>query len=331
MRHPGLFAFAATTLLIAPLVVPRLTAGPKQEAMAFAPGYRSLAVDGTNVEVTLDKVLADSGETVQLHLEADRKVTVGIVMLGSTGTEGERVPNPPLGLLHENITIDVAAGDHVTKDVPIKLAGAVSRTAIASYTIYVMTPKGAKQLARLQRNADGPEWPADGNGPPSPSRSAERLWEAQSAIERDVEPEKMGKWEAAFPLGSAARVDAVTRPRDSRVAMAMPDVVRPNVPFTLEVMVSNPSDDETNMWLTPSTPSIAIDCRGLRGDDLAIEPAMRMVTLAPHETRKLTFEVTAKSIGVLGLVIDMYGQGGAFAAAEVTDEMPEPTYVLGSR
>ena len=330
MRNHGLVAFATTITLLAPIVVSRLTAGPKQEAMAFAPASRSLVVDGVGVEVSLDKVVGDPGETIQLHLEADRKVEVGIVMLGSTGTEGGRVPDPPLGLLHENVRIDVATGERMTKDVPIKLAGAVTRDAFASYTIYVLTPSGAKRLARLQRNATGPE--QGDEGPPTPSQSGWKFEEALTAANRDADSEQPTAVEKQFPIDGVARLDAITRPRDTRLAIAMPDTAPPNVPFEVQVTASNPSNEAVDTFVAMETPTTVVDYRGLEAGNLVIEPQGMPLTLAPHESRRLTFHVTAKTDGAVALVANTYGAlGAAFGATEVTDEQPAPRYVLGGR
>src|SRR5205814_3237944 len=113
-----------------------------------------------------------------------------------------------------------------------------------------------------------------GDGPPCASETESALFRALYAINRDVEPEKPDGEDRAFPLGSAARLDAMTRPRDERISLAMPETAAPNVPFDITIMVANPTKEPVDsMWLAPEVPETNLDYRGLDQHDIVIEPA----------------------------------------------------------
>src|SRR5437868_4637127 len=103
MRYLGIAAFGATVCIVTPLIRP--SAGPVERAKLFAPDSTELTVDGTPVKVALDKPFVDPGDTVKLTLTADKEVQVGIVVIGSSGNEGDRVPEPPRPVAHETVTL----------------------------------------------------------------------------------------------------------------------------------------------------------------------------------------------------------------------------------
>src|SRR5436305_4195803 len=103
MRFPGLVAFGVTTCVLVPLIMP--SAGPTERAKLFAPDTSDVTIDGTPVQISLDNPFTDPGGKVHLTLTADKEVQVGIVVLGSTGSEGARVPDPPRPVAHETVTL----------------------------------------------------------------------------------------------------------------------------------------------------------------------------------------------------------------------------------
>jgi hypothetical protein len=322
MRNPALFAFGVTIACLSPMFAASLDAGPKQEEMLFAADARSFVVNGVTVKVSIDHGIADRGATVTLHLEAERAVAVGLVMLGSTGTEGARVPDPPLGLLHRNVTVDQVAGDHVVKDIPIKLVGAVQEQAFATYSIYAMSPAAARRLDRLQRHATPPVQP--GEGPPEATASSMKLWHALGAIRRDGEvdsgDEKPDDEARQFAKGTTARLEVVTRPRDQALAIAMPDEVRSNVAFDVQVTLTNSSRKAAEVYARLDVAEAPAENHALGGNDVVVAPDGMQVTLAPHERRDVTFHVTASKSGMLGLIAVGDGLAGhAFGATAVTD------------
>src|SRR5262245_8919120 len=106
--------FPRLALLIALLPL-AAEAGPRQHEMLYAPTKHAITVSGAQVTVSLDRQVANPGDTLQLHLETDRKVEVGIVVMGSNGKERGDIPYPPLGILHKTVTVSGPT------DVPIKL------------------------------------------------------------------------------------------------------------------------------------------------------------------------------------------------------------------
>ncbi len=345
MRHAGLIAFGATLAVLVPAARLKLTAGPQQDALLFAPSASSLDIDGAHVEASLDKMIVDPGGAVHLKLVANKPVTVGIVVLGTTGTEGDRVSNPPLGIAHETVKLTATPEGGASKDVVLKLDGALASGAqdlpFGNYTIYVMTPKAADKLDRMRRRAHPPV--AGDNEPPSPGLGASELSTLISSIDAQEAPDN--KTDAKlFAAGTIARLDAYTRPKNQRITIQAPETARRDEVFTVGVTVTNPSkrklaDLEVSLEL-PAGGSIK-QYLGMPQEAVTIAIDKVKIDLAGHETRRVEFHVTAKTAGVVGLFAHAYclGDGctdhqaltaGAFEATEIVNpaaKEPAPTIV----
>src|SRR6185503_15119340 len=85
-----------------------------------------------------------------------RQIEVGLLIYGSAGDEGARVPSPPVGVAYKQVTIDLAGGAG-EKEIAIPLKGAEMARyypqAFNSYEVLVMAPKAAAKLNALHSNA----------------------------------------------------------------------------------------------------------------------------------------------------------------------------------
>ena len=325
MRTPGLVAFAVTTAILAPVVALHLTAGPTQRQMLFAPGAEALDVNGVNIQAALDRRIADPGEIIHLDLTAGARVAVGIVVFGASGTEGERVPSPPLAILHETVTLDAS----ITKHVALKLRGARSSfEPVAEYKIYVMAPKAADKLARMQDRAGPPV--SNGDEIPDMDRDTIKLRQLMSSI---------GGSELSNPTdqklfgGSAvALFEAYTRAINPAVAIDTPESAPVDRPFPVGITLKNPSKHAQTLTVRLSFPRINSDYLGIP-EDAAKAEAGTPVELAAGETKRVELHVTATRAGVIGVqaTVDCADSGhncyklfrsGAFEAVEVVAGAP---------
>jgi len=343
MRNVGLIAFGVTTALLVPAAVSRLVAGREQVAKLFAPGEDTLHLDdGGEVAVSLDRAIADPGETIHVQLAASqakgKHVTLGVVVLGSSGSEGDRVPSPPVGVVHERVTLDVDATGHATRDVAIKLRGAqAGYEPFANYQILVMPPKAADRLERLRSRAGLIVEP--GGGIPSYNTSGEKFFRAYWAIQGGEAPEDDAE---LFAPGKIARLDAHTRPLSKTIAIATPNTAPRGEPFTVMVSVTNPGKHAVE-GVAVSLDSVdgLLDGRrkdryaGLGTGAVTIEGGADKIDLAPHETRRVEFKVAAEALGTVGLyaraTCDCDLPPSTFTGAvDATDIVEAPT-VVGAR
>jgi hypothetical protein len=329
MRNIGLVAFGITAGILVPAIALTLDAGPKQREMLFAPGADSLELDGTKIYATLDHKLVDPGGIANLSLRTEGRVAVGIVVLGTSGSEGDRVPSPPVAVVHQTVTIEA----HTTKTVPLKLGGArEDYSGFASYSIYVMSPQAANRLALLQRRS-GPPIPSSDpdNEIPSESPATQTLF---SAINGIGQPYLEGREAEMFGRGKVALFHAFNRPVNPSVKLDAPDtaVVGATVPVT--VTVTNPSkQDEVSLKVSLLFPRL--DDAYLGVSDKAVTGDSSDLTLAAGETKQIALHVTAAQAGVIGVQVDVQCQGsddcyrvfrsGAFEAIEITSERPTQT------
>jgi len=309
MRNIGLIAFGVTTCVLVPAAVNMLTAGREQVAKLIAPSARTLELaDGAKVDVSLDRALLDPGDTIHVKLAASaataRHITLGVLVLGSTGTEEGRVPSPPVGVAHETVSLDVDATGHATKELPIRLRGARSPyQPFAHYTIYVMPPKAAAKLERLRGNAR--IIPDKDGGIPSYNQSGEKFMSLYWAIQNERATDDDDE---LFAPGKIVRLEAHTRPKGSSITIAAPDTAPLDGRFTVVVTIKNPGKRALKgLTVTLDTLDGMLDEQlkdryvGLADSTVTIEGDDNKLDLAPHETRKLEFHVTAKAMGVVGL------------------------------
>lgn len=305
MRNIGLFAFGVTSLLIVPAALHGLTAGPKQVAELVARGADSLVLGGAKIDVSVDRSIVDPGDKVKITLvasaETPRKVTVEVLVLEQMGTYNGRVPEPPIGVAHETVTLEAKAGGGAAREVAVQLRGNRKRDQMVfgRYQILVTSPKAASKLERLRvrarREATAPGWDPMESASPNHDKYLTTYYALTNDSDSDGE---------AGARGTVALLEVNTRPKDSPIAIHAPEKVAVAEPFTVRVSVTNPTKRAVkDLAIELVQPS------GLSGEYLgiaheggvAIEPAKLTVELAPHQTKQVEFRVTARRTGVLGL------------------------------
>jgi hypothetical protein len=316
MRHIGLLAFGTTVGILVPAATLHLTAGPEQRAKLIAAGDESLDLNGTHVAVSMDRRVVDTGESVKLKLVADKKVTVGVVVFGSSGTEGWRVPSPPVAVAHREITLQPDWTGHASKELGIKLTGANVRSGynpFGTYTFYVMSPKAADRLADVHSRAGQPiptgEIPDVGPG-------EELLWHVQgladSAADKspdrnmgdtaaDDEEKAKTRDERLFTRGTVARIEAYTRPNDKSVALALPETTTVGKPFDVAIAITNPTKSAQHLKLTLAFPPIGSNSLEIKAEAIKSDTKELAFDIAKGETKRFTMPVTALAEGVLGV------------------------------
>jgi hypothetical protein len=317
MRNIGLFAFGVTSLLIVPAALHRLTAGPKQVARLVAPGAGSLELGGAKIDVSVDRSVVDPGDKVKITLvaSADRahKVTVGVLVLESMGTYHGRVPEPPIGIEHETLTLEATAGGGAARELAVRLPGDRKRgqMAFGRYQILVTSPEAADRLDRLRvrarREGAVPGWDPMESASPNHDKYMEAFYALKHGDEggdaRKRNDSDGDAADAAAP-GKLALLEVNTRPKDSSIAIHAPDQVAVAEPFTVVVTVTNPTrrrvKDLSVKLVEP--PDLSGDYLGIaNATDVAIEAPSEPLELGPHETKAASFRVTARRTGVLGL------------------------------
>jgi len=303
MRKVGLVAFTVTSLVLVPAAIHKLTAGSKQLARLVAPDARSLEIDGAKIDVAVDRAILDAGDQVKVKLHATsgkaHKVTVDVLVLESTGSDGGRVESPPNRIARERVTLDVKA-DGATKELAFRLPGTRGRgmegiDTLGHYTILVMAPKAADQLERLRRRADKVDGMTDETGAYSAFMTA---YYESPEDDADGVTEEVGK------LGATARLTVQTRAKSSPVALRVPETVRPNEAFSVIVRVSNPFKHAVaGVGVRLEIPTMLHgDYLGLPAEQVDITGGEEIsVDLKARETKQVEFRVTAKTVGVLGL------------------------------
>jgi hypothetical protein len=345
MRNVGLIAFGVTVCVLVPAAVNRLTAGREQVTKLLAPGARTLALeDGAKIDISMDRALVDPGDTIHVKLAASaptaRHVTVGVLVLGATGTEGTRVPSPPVGVAHETVRLDIDATGHATKEIPIRLRGARAQfEPLAHYTILVMPPKAADKLERLRSHAR--VIPEPSGGIPSYNRSGEQFQTMYWAVTSEQAPDGD---EALFAPGQIARLDAHTRPRGSSITITAPDTAPRDGKFTVVVTVKNPGKRplaglEVSLDTLDGILERQLEDRylGLGSSAVTIEAGNTTLDLAGHETKRVEFQVSASTAGVVGLYArascrdDCRGADALTTGAIEAIEIVETPTVVGAR
>ncbi len=197
MKNHGLFAFALTTAVLVPAAAHYLTAGHDQIVRFAAGNGGELKLDGATVQTKLEHPLVDPNEPLKIKLSASgakgKRLEVGLLVYGSSGDEGSRVPGPPVGVAYKTVSIPLDADGTGTTEIAVPLKGAVTSPydvqAFTSYEVLVMAPKAAEKLERLRRNSGfiGDEE----MGIPSYNKSGEKFmglrspsWCSKAAISR---------------------------------------------------------------------------------------------------------------------------------------------------
>jgi hypothetical protein len=305
MRNIGLIAFGVTTCVLVPAAISRLSAGPQQVGKLVAPGAESIELDGATIDVTIDRAVVDPGGDIHVKLVGKsakaKRVALGVLVYGSSGSEGSRVPDPPVDVAHEEVTLALDGKTDTTKDVKVRLAGAVGGTQpFAHYTILVMPRKAADRLAALRDRFR--VIPGTKNDPiPSYNNSGSKFTSLYWQIKSGEAPEEAP---ALFEPGGIARLEAHTRIKGSAVSITTPPTTRVGEAYTVAVTIKNPTKrKKLELDVTLATPAGLVEqgYTGLRDEAVVIEPASIRIELGRHETKRVEFKVTPKVTGTLGL------------------------------
>ncbi len=108
-------------------------------------------VDGAHVTATLEHPFGDPDELIHLTLTSDKRVELGVVVMGSSGTEGARVPDPPRPVAHRSVELvpDRTTGK-ATAIVAIRLHNARGASGTRTgRTPSCMSPKAGDRLQAL--------------------------------------------------------------------------------------------------------------------------------------------------------------------------------------
>lgn len=323
MKRIGLVSFAVTTGVLVPTALHTLTAGPDQVAKLVAPGSSSITVDGTKIAISVDKAIADAGDSVALTLTSTgtTATTVTVLMLESTGTSGGRVETPPNRVARHTITIPPNA----TKTLAMTMRGRRGLDlggpeVYGTYTILVMPPQAARTLDKLRVAASGIDPMRDSD----PEHKHDAFREAYAA-----------------KADSVARLQVHTRPHDSPVSIKTPAKHAVNDPFVVSVTVNNTTKKpwtSASVRLSTAPFELREGYRGLAEDDATIDEPSVAIDVPAHHSKTVTFRVTATELGTVGLEAEMTcneceGVANNDWALDATDivKAPETTTVVGQR
>ncbi len=300
MRNHGLFAFAVTTAVLVPAAAHYLSAGHEEVLKFVAASAGSFELGGAKVEARLAHPLVDPGEALRIKLVATgakgKRLEVGLLVYGSSGTEGSRVPSPPVGVAHKTVPITIDADGNGTAEIAIPLVGAsfnrYDGTAFSSYEVLVLAPKAADKLDRLRRNSaliGGEE------GIPSYNASAEKFMGIYAGYH-----EKEGEDLKLFADSAVVRLDAHTRAINPAIAVQTSANAEVGKAFTVAVVVKNRSKKPAKgLELDLETPVGIVD--DAEGISALVMPDNQSFDLAAGETRTFSFRVMPDGVGVLGL------------------------------
>ena len=300
MRNLGLTAFVLTTCVLVPAAVHHLRAGHEQVVKFGAPDAQELSLGGAKIEAKLDHAVVDPGEAIHLTLAASgatgKRLEVGVLVYGSSGTEGSRVPSPPVAVAHQTVSLAIDPSGNGTKELAVALRGAVvnqySDTPFSHYTILVMAPKAADKLARLHRRA---HLEGGDEGIPSYNTSGEHFMKVY-AWGGELE----GEDARLFAEGTVARLEAHTRSVNPAIAIETPATTPVGQAFAVTVVVKNPSKKAaTGLELSLDTPAGVLE--ESEGIGALVMPQSPTFDLAGGETRRFEFRVIPNEAGVLGL------------------------------
>jgi hypothetical protein len=303
MRYIGLAAFGATVCVLVPLT--QLGAGPNERAKLYAPDTHELVVDGIAVTATLEQPFVDEGAATHLTLTADKEIQVGIVVVGSSGTEGSRVPNPPRPVMHETVTLTPNKTGKATKDVTLHLSNALAEgdSELATYKLYITSRETGERLQRLVDRA-GPSIPT-GEIPDMDTDTMKLLGTLSRASESQQDDQRDDNGKLLFAKGSVAVLEAYQRPVSDSIAIAAPNHADVGQAFDVKVTVRNPTNQTLeHQEISLEVMAIGDAYAGASGSDVKIDP-VDAVTLAPHQHKTVTFKVTAPIVGVMGLRASM--------------------------
>ena len=301
MRNAGLIAFWVTTCVLVPAAIHRLSAGKEQIAKLSAPSEDSFELRGAKVQASLDRYMLDPGESLTVRIAATeatgKTLEVGVLVLGSNGSEGDRVPTPPNGVAFRILKLPVKDGV-ATGDMTVVLEGSGSRrwNPFGHYEVLVGAPNAIEKLESLRRrsgliNEDDSEIPSL-NRAGSTFMGLYRGWGIPDEDQ-----------ESPYIDGKLARLEAHTRPKSGAIALTVPDTASVDKTFVVSVTVTNPSKHamknlEVNLAEQSTFSSEYVDPVPTR---IEFVPDKRAIDLAAHETRTVQFEVTPSEAGVIGI------------------------------
>jgi hypothetical protein len=270
-----------------------LDAGPSQRAKLFANKSRSFDVDDAHIDVTLDRTFANAGGTVHVKLTADKPTKVAVVVVGSTGSENQRVENPPRAVAREVVELTADESGKIVGDVPVRLAGAAlegGSTALAHYQFFVMAPDVADKFedwrkARTDRQRNRAVAPA-----------SSELAKLTNNIEANWTP---GYEMRHYRPKTIASLDAYTRQTYSGFSIKAPNRATQDEPFVATVEIKNSSKQPASVTVGMHVPMI--DDRNFESDSVTIEGPAGAIELAAGETRKVEFKIAARRTGTLPL------------------------------
>jgi hypothetical protein len=351
MKHHGLFAFALTTAVLVPAAANYLTAGHDQVARFAAGNSGELQLGGATIQTKLEHPLVDPGEPLKIKLTASgakgKRLEVGLLVYGSSGDEGSRVPSPPRGVAYRTVTIPVDAEGTGATEIAIPLKGAANNDyypqAFTSYEVLVMAPKAAEKLERLRRNAG---FVGDQEGIPEYNKSGERFMSLYR-----WGGEKTGEDATLFAEGAVVRLDAHTRAINPSIAITTPDTTEIGKGFAVTIAVTNSTKKPVKgMELSLETPlgvveDVVEDDGKATGISALVMPEQIDFELGAGETKRFDFRVMPSDLGVLGLYARVACHGeecpekhpltrsGTFDATEIVKatvvEAPAP--IVGSK
>lgn len=357
MRHIGILAFSVTTCVLVPVAIHDVVAGKEQIAKLAAPNSATAKIGKAEVAVKLDRYMLDPGEKLGVHVEASnvpgKTLEVGLLVIGSNGTEGDRVQSPGVGVAFR--TLKLAAKDGVAStDLAIPLQGAQPSRygeggGFGHYTVLVGPVEALSKLERWRRNAS---YVGDTSQEiPSLNRSGSNFmsmwWDLR--MENDENAADATEERArAYTRGSIARVEAHTRPKSDAIALTVPDTATVGQPFTVSIHIENKSRRAMKGLEVHLVQSDGMDPIYDEGADskIAISPELAKIDVPARSGQDVTFTVTPKRPGVVGLVTtarcpytdekpvckDVEAmQLGAFDATEILGAKTETPPVVGRR
>jgi Transglutaminase family, C-terminal ig like domain len=314
MRQVGLLAFGVTSLLLVPVVVHEITAGPQQVAKLIAPGSSSLAIGNARIDATVDRAIADAGDVVRVKLRATApkvgKVTASVLVLEQLGTYNGRVEQPPDRVLLETLTLDAAPEGGAPKEVAVRLLGkhGLGELRLGHYTILVLPPKTAAKLDQLRRGArrEGAQRGWDPMASPSPRHGAfDDLYYGLMSDETEAATEAATEDADGTEVGAAgrvARLDVMTRSPASAVAIRAPEQGVVGQELSVVVQVTNPTKQRVeDLTVQLQQPPFSENYRGMSFEQIDMDEVTATLALGPRETQQVTFKLTPKQAGTLGL------------------------------
>ena len=315
MKTPGVTAFVLTTCVLVPAAVHHLRAGHEQVVKFGAPDAQELTLGGATIQATVDHAVVDPGESIHVKLAASgatgKRLDVGVLVYGSSGTEGDRVQSPPVAVAHQTVSLPIDASGSGAKELAVALRGAApnrySESPFSHYTVLVMAPKAADKLARLHRRA---ELVGGDEGIPYYNQSGEHFMRLYAW---GGDPE--GEDAKLFAEGAVARLAVHTRSVNPAIAIETPATTPVGQAFTVAVVVKNPSKKAaTGLELSLDTPAGVLE--EAEGISALVMPDSATFDLAAGEVRRFEFRVMPDEAGVLGLHARVACQGDECEAAD---------------